>query len=259
MLFLYNAIVLFVLATLFFIIAHVKKNNGIADMAWGLAFVFVSLTSYIYTGKFTFVTFTILLLVLIWGLRLFLHIGIRNWTKPEDFRYVNMRKNFGKNVVLKSYLIVFLFQAFLAYIISLPIQLSFLLSTQTFNVYVYIIGVILWLIGFFFESVGDHQLKVFKKDPLNKGKLLTTGLWKYTRHPNYFGEFLMWWALFIVSISVFVPVVFIGIIGPILISYLLIFVSGVPLLENKYKDREDFKAYQKRTSKFFPLPVRKSK
>jgi steroid 5-alpha reductase family enzyme len=119
------------------------------------------------------------------------------------------------------------------------------------------IGILLWIVGFYFEAVGDAQLKTFKKDPANKGKIMQSGLWKYTRHPNYFGEALMWWSVWIVSIATLELLSFIGFVGPLLITLLLLFVSGVPLLEKKYKDNKDFQAYAKKTSIFFPLPPKK--
>jgi steroid 5-alpha reductase family enzyme len=119
------------------------------------------------------------------------------------------------------------------------------------------VGILFWLIGYYFEVVGDAQLKTFKKNPLNKGKIMSSGLWKYTRHPNYFGEALMWWSVWVVSMSSLVLLNLVGIIGPLLITLLLLFVSGVPLLEKKYKHNEAFQAYAKKTSVFFPLPPKK--
>lgn len=259
MLFLVNALALFVFFNLFFVIAQVKKNNGIADMAWGLGFVVVAITSLVYTGTYSIQALAVTLLVLLWGLRLFFYIGLRNWSKPEDFRYVEMRKKWKTNVRIKAYFIVFMLQMTFLYIISLPIQLVNLVQFEL-DMTGYIIvgaGVFLWLIGFYFEAVGDQQLKNFKKDPANKGKILSTGLWKYTRHPNYFGEALMWWSVWIVSMSSLSLTNLYGIIGPIFITYLLLYVSGVPLLEKKYKDNEAFQAYAKKTSIFFPLPPKK--
>jgi len=113
------------------------------------------------------------------------------------------------------------------------------------------------LIGFYFEAVGDQQLKNFKKNPENKGKIMSSGLWKYTRHPNYFGEALMWWSVWVVSMSTLSITSLYGIVGPLFITYLLLYVSGVPLLEKKYKNNEAFQAYAKKTSIFFPLPPKK--
>jgi steroid 5-alpha reductase family enzyme len=256
MMFLVNILVLLVFFILFFILAQVKKNNGLADMAWGLGFVVVAITSMIYTQNYTILGITITALVTLWGLRLFFYIGLRNWNKPEDYRYVAMRKRWEPHVVIKAFFYVFMLQMSFLYIISAPIQLTHYISSEVegLGFIPYIIGLVIWIIGFFFEVVGDAQLKKFKQDSNNKGKLMTKGLWSYTRHPNYFGESAMWFGIGIIALATLNPLALIGLVGPLFITYLLLYVSGVPLLENKYKDREDFKAYQKRTSKFFPLP-----
>lgn len=114
------------------------------------------------------------------------------------------------------------------------------------------LGLVIWLIGFFFEAVGDAQLSEFLKNPKNKGKIIQTGLWRYTRHPNYFGEVAQWWGIWLITLGI--PLGWFGIIGPLTITVLILFVSGVPLLEKKYQGRADFEAYKKQTSVFFPLP-----
>ena len=215
---------LFAFFNLAFIVAQVKKNNGLADMAWGLGFVVVATVSLIVANTYHLYQLVITSLVLLWGLRLFFYIGLRNWSKPEDFRYVNMRKKWGKHVHLKAYFIVFMLQMTFLLIVSLPIQLSAYVD-QEIDLIGYIligVGVVLWIIGFIFEAVGDQQLKTFKSNPENKGKIMQTGLWKYTRHPNYFGEAVMWWAVWIVSMSTLSWINLIGIIGPIFITYLLL-------------------------------------
>ncbi len=253
MIFLVNFIALFVFFNLFYVIAQVKKNNGLADMAWGLGFVVVAITSLIYQGVYDFQTVVITLVVLAWGLRLFIYIGLRNWSKPEDFRYVDMRKKWKTKIALKAYLYVFMLQMSFLYIIALPIQLAHLWSFDQTNGWMMVtIGLLLWLIGFYFEAVGDHQLNVFKKNPSNKGQIIQSGLWRYTRHPNYFGEAVMWWGVWIISLSSWSFLALFGIISPLFITYLLVFVSGVPMLERKYKDNPLYQAYAEKTSMFFP-------
>lgn len=256
-----NVIVLFAYFTIWFIIAQVKQNNGLADIAWGLGFMVVAIASLIATKEaLTLPNLMITALVLIWGSRLFFYLGLRNWNRPEDYRYVQMKEKWKTNIRLKSFLYVFMLQGILLFIISLPIQLVFMVDsslTGPIPTIIYVIGVLLWIIGFYFEAVGDKQLKDFKKNPENKGKILQTGLWAYTRHPNYFGETMMWWGIFVISIASLQPIAFFGIVGPGLITYLLLFVSGVPLLEKKYKDNEVFQAYAQKTSVFFPLPPKK--
>lgn len=245
-----TAILLFVYFSIIFILAQIMKNNSIVDSFWGPGFFIVALSTFFQSKTKGLKSILILLLVTIWAFRLFTHITIRNWKKPEDYRYQNMRKKWGNSFIkLKSYINVFILQGFLLYIIALPIISVSNSQTQKLNLF-NIFGLLIWIIGFYFEVVGDKQLKDFKSKPENKGKIMQEGLWKYTRHPNYFGESTMWWGIFCIAI---VNIRQIGlIISPILITILLLFVSGVPLLENKYKDREDFIEYSKKTNKFFP-------
>ncbi|KMT63130.1 DUF1295 domain-containing protein [Paenilisteria newyorkensis] len=243
-------LLLWIYFTILFLWAQKLKNNSIVDLAWGPGFVIVALYTYFFGGEMTTQGLMVTIFVFIWGMRLFLHLANRNIGKPEDYRYVNMRKRWGTNFAkLKAYLNVFILQGVLLYIISLPILLVNTTPANELAWWNYA-GIAIWIIGFFFEVVGDEQMRRFKKNPANKGKLIMTGLWKYTRHPNYFGEALSWWGIFLVSIIGATSLW--GIIGPIIITLLLLFVSGVPLLEKKYKDRPDFQAYAKRTSKFIP-------
>jgi len=253
--FIVTLIASFIFFNLFFILAQIKKNNGLADMAWGLGFIVVALSALIYQNTYHLHQLIVTFLVVMWGLRLFFHIGLRNWKAKEDFRYVNMRKKWGKHVHLKAYFIVFMLQMSFMYLISLPIQVTHLYAV-TLDLTSYLIiglGVLLWSVGFYFEARGDHELKVFKRQPQHKGKILTTGLWKYTRHPNYFGEALMWWGIWIVSLSTLSLFSVLSIISPLFITYLLRYVSGVPLLEKKYENNLEFQAYAKKTSIFIPM------
>lgn len=245
-----TAILLFIYFNIIFIVAQIMKNNSIVDSFWGPGFFLVAGYTFFQSESKGIKSILILALVTIWAFRLFTHITLRNWNKPEDYRYQNMRKRLGDSFpVLKSYINVFILQGILLYIIALPITSVNNSKIQELSL-LNIFGVILWIIGFYFEVVGDKQLKEFKSNIENKDKIMTEGLWRYTRHPNYFGESLMWWGIFFISIS---NIKEIGlIISPALITLLLLFVSGVPLLERKYKDREDFIEYSKRTNKFFP-------
>jgi steroid 5-alpha reductase family enzyme len=260
MIFAVNALVLLLFFTLFFIIAQIKKNNGIADMAWGLGFVVVAVSSLIFSQNCNLLSATISILVLIWGFRLFFHISSRNWNGPEDYRYVQMRKKWQTNIVLKSYIHVFVLQGILLYFISFPIQLVYYAAINIpspFQFIPFIFGVALWIFGFIFETAADAQLKKFRQDASNKGNIMSSGLWKYSRHPNYFGESMIWWAIWIISMANFTWLGLAGLISPVLITYLLVFVSGIPLLEKKYKDNVLFQAYAKKTNVFFPFPPKK--
>jgi steroid 5-alpha reductase family enzyme len=250
-------IVALVYFTIFFVVAQKLNNNSIVDIGWGLGFVVQVVYSLLFAvvmgHPILLVQWAISALVALWGLRLFLYIGIRNFKKPEDYRYVDMRKKWGtKNPRWKAYLNVFLLQAFFQLLVATPIFIAFLSKTDVSLAWV-LFGVALHLIGFAFEAIGDKQLKTFvalKKAGKTDKKIMTTGLWKYTRHPNYFGEALMWWAL---GLLVFpTPLGIIALFSPVFITYLLRFVSGVPLLEAKYIDNSEFQEYAKQTSVFIP-------
>ncbi|CZQ82924.1 DUF1295 domain-containing protein [Trichococcus ilyis] len=248
--FLLSARALWIFFTVLFFVAQYLNNNSIVDSFWGPAFLLVAIVTFLQSGVIGLRAVVLLTMVAVWALRLFLYITIRNWNKPEDYRYINMRKRWGTSFVrLKAYANVFLLQGLLAFVVSLPIIVTNT-STNQKMAPIHFAGIGLWIIGFLFETIGDAQLKRFKADPNNKGKLMTEGLWQYTRHPNYFGEAAMWWGIFIVAFDGWGSLYMI--VSPIVMTLLLLFVSGVPLLEKKYADRADFAAYSKRTNKFFP-------
>jgi steroid 5-alpha reductase family enzyme len=233
-----------------FLLAQLLNNNSIVDIAWGFGFVLVTGVLFLFNPVIYPAKIIVMLFTLVWGLRLSLHILKRNFGKPEDFRYAQWRKDWGKSFIIKSFLYVFMTQGAFMLIISASIILVMHSPSRPFNL-LDLAGVIVFLVGFGFESIGDAQLARHVKNPLNKGKLMTRGLWKYTRHPNYFGEAAMWWGLFLLALSG--PFGWAALISPLTINYLLLFVSGVPLLEKKYAGRHDFEEYKKNTPKFLPL------
>ena len=237
--------------TFWFIVSIIKKRNDVADIAWGLGFVLLAWLSFFISG-FSFKALIVNGLVTVWGLRLAWHIYYRNKNKPEDSRYMEWRKTW-KNFYLRSFLQVFLLQGIFLYSISLPIMF---INSSIVNVFgiLEFIGLLVWGLGFCFESMADRQLKEFISNPANKGKLMDKGLWKYSRHPNYFGEVTQWWGIFIIALSI--PNSFFTILGPITITMLILFVTGIPLLEKKYAGRLNWEEYKKKTSIFIPLPPR---
>jgi len=247
--------ILFIYVNTWFLISIIKKRNDVADEAWGLGFVILAWASLIISNKFELQNIIINMLVSIWGIRLFWHIHSRHKGKEEDSRYASWRKAW-KLFYLRSYLQIFLLQGFFLFIISTPVLIANKNPSQSIYISI-LIGIVVWIIGFLFESIGDRQLSQFIKNPENKGKLMTQGLWKYTRHPNYFGEVTQWWGIWLIALSSTSGIF--GIIGPITISILIIFVSGIPLLEKKYRGRPDFEEYKKKTSVFFPLPQKNKK
>jgi steroid 5-alpha reductase family enzyme len=247
-------LLLFLYMNLWFVISLIKRRNDIADIAWGLGFVILAWISFIISYEFTFRALIVNVLVSIWGLRLTWHVYRRNRNKEEDFRYKEWRKKWGRWFTLRSYFQVFIMQGIFLFLIVFPILFINKVSANDFTL-TDLLGLFVWITGFFFEAVGDWQLKQFIKDPVNKGKIMQYGLWRYSRHPNYFGEVVQWWGVFLFALSLYQG--WITIMGPVTITLLILFVSGVPLLEKKYSGREDFENYKKKTSIFFPLPPRK--
>lgn len=245
---------LFVYMSFWFVLSLIKKRNDVADVAWGLGFVLLAWLSLLVSDNFEVRTVLITSLVSIWGLRLAYHIAKRHRGADEDYRYLNYRRFWGKWFYIRSYLQIYLFQGFFLFLIASPVLIINGFSDGGLG-FLDLVGFLVWGVGFSFESIGDAQLARFIKDPANKGKLMMSGLWKYSRHPNYFGEVLQWWGVWLVALSV--PHGALGVIGPITISYLILKVSGIPMLEEKMAEHPDFKEYKKKVSAFFPLPPKK--
>ncbi len=250
-LFFQATLIIFVLVTLLWIWSVLIKNVSIVDIFWGFGFVVVN-TFYVFmSGEFNPRKIVILTLVSIWGLRLAIYLAYRNIGKGEDFRYQEFRKDYGpKRYWWISYFQAFLLQGTLIMIISLPL-LGVISSASdgTLNLLDYL-GIIVWLIGFTFEAGGDYQLSRFKSNPNNKGKVLNKGFWKYTRHPNYFGDATVWWSFAIFSIA---TGSYWHIIGSIVMTVLIIKISGVSLLEKILKEtKPQYRDYIQKTSSFFP-------
>jgi len=229
--------------TLGFIVSLIKKRNDIADVLWGLGFVIISWTAYIISNNNQLINTIINILVTIGGLRLALHIYERNKKKAEDYRYAEWRIQWGKWFYIRSYLQVFILQGVLLFLIATPVLILNNKAPETLN-NLSLIGILIWIIGFTFETVGDKQLSNFIKDPNNKGKVLDSGLWKYSRHPNYFGEVTQWWGISIVTLIT--TGTLLSLIGPLTITFLILKVSGIPLLENKMLLQKEFQEYAKK-------------
>lgn len=246
-----SGLIIFCFMTILFFIALIRKRNDIADIGWGIGFLLVAISNQTLFSVGTIRSFLIPALVILWGLRLAIHIYERNKGKSEDFRYKKWREDWGKYFLIRSYLQVFLLQGFFMFLISLPVMIG-ISSSSPDSIILISLGLLVWLTGFLFESVGDYQLTAFIKDPTSSGKIMTRGLWKYTRHPNYFGEVLGWWGIFILALPS--TLWWLALLGPLTISFLILKVSGIPMLEKRYEGNQDFEEYKKRTSAFFPLP-----
>ncbi|NIM60007.1 MAG: DUF1295 domain-containing protein [Candidatus Aminicenantes bacterium] len=250
----YSAICVFLYMSLIFLLAWIKKDNSIVDIAWGIGFILVAILTFFL--EIAFVTRHVLVtaLIFIWGTRLATHIALRNKERGEDFRYAQWRKDWGKWFFIRSFFQIYMLQGFVLLIIAYPVMLINH-SQETGIVFLDILGLIIWLIGFVFEAVGDYQLAKFKRRAENKEKIMTQGLWRYTRHPNYFGETAMWWGIFLIALSV--KGGWTAIVSPLLITFLLLRVSGITMLEKKYVGNKEFEEYTKRTSAFFPWFTKK--
>ena len=250
------AIAIVVLMVGTWLLSLALKNASIVDIVWGLGFVMVAWVVRVSTDQGDDARQWILVaMTSVWGLRLAIYLFVRNHGGGEDFRYRAMRKKYGPRFGLISLATVFGLQGVLMFVVSLPVQLGQADDTPAVGV-IAIIGIALWLVGLFFETVGDAQLAAFKRNPDNKGKVMNTGLWRYTRHPNYFGDACVWWGIGLVAAETGAGAW--GLIGSAVMTYLLRRVSGVPMLEYSLKKRrEGYTEYIAQTSPFFPRPPKK--
>ncbi len=227
------------------------RNSSIVDIFWGTGFVIVAWAAFLLTPD-GFLPRKLLLagLVTVWGLRLSIHILRRNWGKPEDFRYAKWREESGPSWWWYSFLKVFLLQGVLLWVISAPLVAAQAASLPARLGLLDALGLVVWIVGFFFETAGDAQLERFKSDPSNRGRLLTTGVWRFTRHPNYFGDAAQWWGYFLIAGS---AGAWWTVFSPMLMTLLLMRVSGVALLEKTLiETKPGYREYARATSAFVP-------
>lgn len=229
-----------------------KQDVSFVDSLWSLFFLVLALVYSLWAPALETRAYILLFAVAVWALRLSVFIALRNRGRPEDRRYQAIRAENEPGFWYKSLYLVFGLQAVLAWIISLPL-LGGILGAAPLGWLDYA-AMLLWLIGFGFEAIGDRQLAAFKADPANKGQVLDRGLWRYTRHPNYFGEACIWWGYYLFALS---AGAWWSIAGPILMTILLLRVSGVSLLEKDITERRPaYRDYIQRTNAFFPGPPR---
>lgn len=230
----------------------VRKDVSFVDSLWSLFFVVAAAVFAIGEQPLSVRGKLVLALVVIWSLRLSIYITARNWGKPEDYRYQSIRANNEPGFAFKSLYIVFGLQGVLAWLVAMPL-LPAITSDVALNG-IDLIAALLWLVGFVFEAGGDYQLARFKARDDSKGRVLDTGLWRYTRHPNYFGDFCIWWSFFLFAVA---SGGWWSIASPLLMSVLLLKVSGVAMLEKTISDRRpEYAEYIRRTNAFFPGPRR---
>lgn len=242
-----SAIVITLLMTAVWLVSLRLRDASIIDLVWGLGFALVVWSATISSESQQWL---LPVLTTIWGLRLSLYLAWRNHGQPEDPRYQAMRRHHGHAFPVVSLLTVFGLQGLVMWVVSLPLQAGSLPGDTDWSA-LKVVGMLLWAVGLFFEATGDWQLARFRSDPHNAGRVLDSGLWRYTRHPNYFGDFLVWWGLYLVSVSI--SQAWWTAIGPLVMSVFLMRVSGVTLLEKSLRrSRPQYVEYIERTNAFFP-------
>lgn len=250
---------LVVLATMtaLWLLSLARRDASIVDPFWGTGFVLVTCFALLSTPSAQSSNRAWLLagLTTVWGLRLSLYLLWRNHDHGEDRRYRAMREHHGARFWWVSFLTVFLLQGVILWIVSLPIQAVMVNAESKPLGWLDFVGAALWSVGLFFEAVGDFQMARFQADPANAGRIMDRGLWRFTRHPNYFGDFCVWWGLSLIAANGGVAWT---LFSPLLMSFLLLKVSGVTLLEKTITSRRpEYVEYQQRTNAFFPGPPRK--
>jgi steroid 5-alpha reductase family enzyme len=261
MLYFNSGAIIFFLVLILWLLSLVFKNASIIDIFWGAGFVIIVWYANIQQGvafpsisasggaNSVYHGWLLTFLVSIWGLRLSFHIHQRNHGKPEDYRYAAWRKKYRERWWWLSFFKVFLVQGVLLWVIAAPVIAGQYPRFSSYSHVLDALGVIVWLIGFTFEALGDWQLAQFKKDTANASKVMTTGVWQYTRHPNYFGDAAQWWGFYMIAAA---AGAWWTIFSPILMTFLLMLVSGVPLLEKIMRRRPGYPEYAARTNAFFP-------
>ena len=249
-LFLFAILVLLVFMSLVFVLALALADNSIVDVAYGLAFVLVTWSAFWLYGDGDLRQWLVVALVSLWGVRLAGHILLRKrGEEGEDSRYRKWREEWGESFVWRSFLQVFMLQGGVVFVVALPVLLVIRESGGPLG-WLDLFGATVWMVGFLFEAVGDWQLLRFKQNPANQGRIMQDGLWRYTRHPNYFGEATLWWGVWLIALQV--PYGVLAIASPVLIDFLLLKVSGIPMLEEKYRGNPEFEAYRAKTNALFP-------
>lgn len=249
-------IVIIVYEIIWFSASLILKRDDIADVAWGGGFMLAAYTAFAFNHIPGPRPVIVLTLVTLWGLRLVNHIAWRNQGKKEDRRYAELKAKWGRLKAIRSFFQIYLLQGFLTLMILMPVLFIMSARQQPPLFWLDGLGILVWLTGFAFETIGDYQLLIFIKNPENRGRLLMSGLWRYTRHPNYFGEVTQWWGIFLVALAL--PNGLLSIIGPITITILILGISGIPMLEKHFENNPEFLRYRETTSAFFPWFPKKS-
>ena len=243
------ALLILIYMTLVFVLALIARDNSIVDIFWGPGFILIAIYSLIQDTEPDLRKWIVTFLVALWGVRLSVHVFLRNRGRGEDLRYRQWRETW-KFFIIRSYLQIFLLQGLFMFIIASPLYYVNFYSKEPLGFWD-TLGLVVFGTGFFFEAAADFQLMDFKRKPENQGRIMTTGLWEMSRHPNYFGEALVWWGISFYALNL--PYGWITLVSPFIITLLLRFVSGVPMLEKKYSGRPDWEEYKRKTAAFVPF------
>lgn len=237
--------------TALFVISLIIKRNDIADIAWGPGIAIATWSAWFFNGSpDNLLTLTVLTLTTIWAARLGIRIFQKNQRNGEDARYARWREAWGTWFYFRSYLQVYLLQGSLMILLGMSGIVASTAVGDTPLGLLFFFGLAIWITGFLLEATSDHQLDTFLRNPDNKGRLMRYGLWTYSRHPNYFGEVIMWWGIWLIVLPV--PLALIALISPVTITTLILFVSGIPLLEAGLAKHPEFAEYKRTTSVFIP-------
>lgn len=236
-----------------FLLAVQLKRRDVVDSAWGIGFILVAWVAFSLRNNESVFSTIALLLVALWGLRLFTHIYLRNRNKKEDYRYQQLGELVSARFWLRTFFSIFMLQGLLMLMISLPV-FAVMQATNEPITGIAILGASVWLFGILFEAIADFQLQQFLK--AKKKGIMQSGLWRYSRHPNYFGEVTAWWGAAIMALAFHE---WWGILGAWTITVLILKISGIPLLEKRYANDTAYQKYALQTSKFIPLPVNRNK
>jgi len=254
----WTLLAIFILFLIFYFIGLIDKKVNTVDIAYGLGYVVAAVLPWILSDDTVIMIerkIIITALIILWGIRIAVFLTIRKFGKDEvtkeDRRFKVFRDDWGKTFWWRSFLQLYVSQVILVFIIGFPAIVTNANTDPGLQISDYI-GIGIWIIGFFFEFTGDLQMFLFKNKPENSGKIMKKGLWKYSRHPNYFGEITMWLGIFVLGLYPYNVLNFVGIISPIIIALSLIFVSGIPLAEKKYDENEEYQEYKRKTSILIP-------
>jgi len=251
-LFLINAVVLFVVMTLAWWLTRRRQRLDTVDTAWGLGFILVAWIAQAYQPSSH--SLLIAILVTIWGLRLSYHLYTRNQGRPDDRRYRELSAKWQGSFWRRAYVSIFLLQGGLIWLISLPVMVATGPQLLSGNLQT-LAGVWVWAVGFVFEALSDYQLSEYLKQP-KRPKVLETGVWRYSRHPNYFGELAQWWGIALIALQSSYG--WLGLLGPVTLTILIVFISGIPPIERRRSKDPAYRAYQKRTNMLVPWPPKET-